>query len=100
MASETDSPLEEADPNSVTALFDRDPSVLPNAPLDQIIAELRRRADVEAARIAAEAAAPKTPKGRKKKGDDLVDMAAAALADKPIEEVNLDDLLPNGSIEG
>lgn len=94
--SEENSPLEEVDSNSVTLLFDRDSSVVPDVDLDVMIDELRRRANVEAARLAAEAAEPKArPKKKGSKGE-LVDLALASLADKPTDELSLDDLLGEG----
>lgn len=95
-------PLLDVEPNSITMLFDSDPAIF-TAPdgtptpdgavqLDRIIAEFRRRADTQAAALAAEAAAPKTASGRKRKADPLIDAAMAAIADKPIEELSLDDL--------
>lgn len=91
--SEPTSPLEAVDPNSLTLLFRADPAVLPDAKFDALIAEFRRRADVaasEAARIAAEGEAKKR-KPRSDKGK-IVDAAIAALADKPVSELSLDDL--------
>lgn len=101
----TDTPspvLLDVEPNSITMIFELDPALLANPDgtpsvdgakdLDRLIAELRRRADVNAAALAAEAAAPKTATGRKRKSDPLIDAAMASIADKPVEELSLDDL--------
>lgn len=99
----TDEPILNVEPDSITALFDRDPALFAgpdgnpspdgSRELDRLIAEYRRRADVNAAEAAAAEAAPKTASGRKRKPDALVDAAMAALADKPISELSLDDLM-------
>lgn len=84
------SPLDLVNPDSITALFDKDPTEVSEAQLTQLIVELRRRADVNAATAAAKEAAPKTKAPRVKAPNTP---ALQALADKPIEEVTVDDLL-------
>lgn len=98
----TDTPLADVDPNSVTLLFERDPLLLKDEPgqLDRLVAEFRRRADVAAAEEAAKEAAPKE-KAKGKRGPrtgtgQLIDLAVAALADKPVEELTIDDLFEEG----
>jgi hypothetical protein len=83
------SPIAEVDPDSVTALFDRDPLTLDDASLDRLIDELRSRADSHKAAKAREDAAPKAERTRAVK---TASPAAQALRDKPIAEVALDDL--------
>lgn len=90
----TDAPLlSNVDPNSITAIVDNDPYLLGAPDLDRLIAELRRRADVNASEAAAAEAAPKTTAGRRRKANPLIDAAMAALADKPVSELSLDDLM-------
>lgn len=99
-------PILDVEPDSITALFDRDPALFldPNGQLsldgskelDRLIAEFRRRADVNAAELAAAEAAPKTASGRARKPNALVDAAVAAIADKPVSELTLDDLMGGG----
>lgn len=83
-------PIESTDPAALVALFDADPSTIPAADLDRLIAEYRRRADVNKAEAAAAAAAPKPT--RKTKVTRETTPEAQALADKPIGEVSVDDL--------
>jgi hypothetical protein len=87
-------PLASVDPDSVTALFDADPALLgtdgPNGPLDRLITEMRRRADVAAAEAAAASVTPKTRK--KSKTTQLGDAAIAAIIDKPVSELSTADL--------
>lgn len=83
-------PIESADPAALVALFDADPTTIPDASLDALIGEYRRRADVAKAEAAAAQAAPKTP--RKKAARDP-GLTTAAVADKPVAELTVDDLL-------
>lgn len=92
------SPLADVNPNSLTELFAVDPSTVAPVVFEKLILEFRRRADeraAEAARIEAEGEAkkrkPKTEKGR------IVDVALAAIADKPVSELQLGDLFGPGS---
>jgi hypothetical protein len=82
-------PLAAADPNSITLLFDADPSLLPNGSLDRLIAELRARAESNAASEAAAAAKPKKPTVRATPSSSP---ALQALRDKG-NDLSLDDLL-------
>jgi len=97
MSDAPQSPLADTDPDSITALFDRDPTLLEKVDLDRLISEMRRRADRYKAEAAADAAKPKQAKSRGSRGQ-LVDAAMAAVADKPIEELSLDDLLGDGQV--
>lgn len=83
-------PLADADPNSVTLLFLADPSVLPVDNLDRLIAELRARADIHVAEEAAKAAKPKATRTKPTAPKSIID---AALRDKPISAVSIEDLL-------
>lgn len=83
------------DPDSLTRLFEGDPSLLPDPDLDTLISELRRRADVNKANAAAEAAASK-PARKKSSKNVIIDAALSALSDKPVEELTLDDLMGDG----
>lgn len=84
--------LLDTSPESIQEIFDADPALAPDVNLDRLVAEIRRRTDIAKAEAAAEAAAPKTPSGRKRKADPLIDAAMASIADKPIDELSLDDL--------
>lgn len=88
----SDTPLATVDIDAITALFDADPVTHTDADLNRLIGELRRRADVAAAERAKAEAEPKTKRPSKKRGV-AVSPEAAALADKPIEELTLSDLL-------
>lgn len=86
-------PLETVNPAALTALFDMDPATIERPQLDAVIAELRRRADASASEAARKEAAPKaTTAKRKKAGSSPVTPAEAAIADKPVAELTLDDL--------
>lgn len=85
----TPHPLASADPNSVTLLFDADPSVLDNSSLDRLIAELRARAVTNAA---AEAAAAAKPKKTVVKATPNSSPALQALREKG-NDLDLGDLL-------
>lgn len=96
----SESPLLSTNPESITALFERDPAPggpVSDADIQRMIVELRRRADINASEKAAAEAAPKTAKGgRRRASNPLVDAAIAAIADKPISELSLGDLLDDG----
>lgn len=86
-------PLETVDAASLVLLFDMDPATIERPQLDSLIGELRRRADASKAEAARKEAAPKATAKRKKAGTNpVLSPADAALADKPIEEITLDDL--------
>lgn len=83
------------DPDSLTRLFEGDPSLLPDVDLDTLISELRRRADVNKANAAASALEAKPARKKSAKGV-IIDAALAGIADKPVEELTLDDLMGDG----
>lgn len=83
------SPLTEAEPDSVTLLFESDPLNLSDAEVMRAIHELRRRRSEFASQEAAKSLAPKKPRAKA----PTLDAVNAAGADVPTAEVNLDDLL-------
>lgn len=83
-------PLADADPNSITLLFDADPDTLSDHDFDRLVAEFRTRADRFAAEEVAKAAKPKATK-TKVKAD--ADPKTQALRDTPPDQLNLDQLL-------
>lgn len=91
------SPIAAVDLDSVTALFLADPTTVPRVDRVRLVTELRRRADVAAAeRAAAEAdGAAGKRKPRTQRGG-LIDAALAAVNDKPVSELTLDDLMGPG----
>lgn len=84
------------DPNSPSALFDHDwGKADPTNPetrtrLSALITQLRARAATHAAELAAKAS---EPKAKRAKAPTLASADDAALADKPISELTLDDLM-------
>lgn len=82
------SPLAEANPDSLTLLFEADPLVLSDAEVLRAILELRRRRSEFASAEAAKSLAPKRTRAIAPK----LDTAQAILADAPISEVSFDDL--------
>ena len=96
-------PIEIADPATLVALFDADPSTIPQADLDSLIREYRNRADANRAEVARQAAAPKTPRKVGKAGTNPATIASAATADKPIADLQLGDLFdedePDGTLD-
>ncbi len=85
----TDSPLLQADADSLTVLFESDPLTLTDAQTLTAITELRRRRNVFASEEAAKALAPKKTRT---KAQPAANASQAAQLDKPIGEVSLDDL--------
>lgn len=83
------SPLDEANEDSVTLLFNNDPLDLTDDQLLRAIHELRRRRSEFASAEAAKSLAPKKPRAKA----PTLDAVNAAGADVPTAEVNLDDLL-------
>ncbi|WCD44114.1 hypothetical protein Kuura_036 [Caulobacter phage Kuura] len=83
-------PIETVDPEALTRLFVVDPATLSGRDFDSLIHELRRRASSHLAEKAAADLAPKTAKPRTKKLPSTP--ALAVLADKPVAELNIDDL--------
>lgn len=84
----TTSPLDATDPNALQALFEADPTTLSDASLTSLIRELRRRRDIFAADEAAKSLAPKA----KRATASPVAAPLAAALDKPVGELDLDDL--------
>lgn len=82
------SPLLTASPDALTALFEDDPLTKSDDEVMALIVELRRRRNAFAAE---EAAASLKPKGTRAKTAAL-SPAKAIKADKPVGELNLDDL--------
>lgn len=82
------SPLDAVSPDALTALFEADPTTLDDGTLTSLIRELRRRRDVFAADEAAKSLAPK--KTRAPVSAPSAPLAAAL--DKPVGELDLDDL--------
>lgn len=93
-------PIELTDPASLTLLFEMDPSTVERPAIDAVIRELRLRADSNRAAVAAAQAAPKTPKKVGKAGTNQVSLAAAAISDKPIADLALDDLFDDDTGTG
>ena len=77
-----------ADP--IAAMFDADPQSLTDAQFQALIHEVRRRRSVFASEEAAKALAPKRARSRPEPSDAP---PSPSTLDKPITEVNLDDLL-------
>lgn len=90
------SPLATVVPEALTALFEADPHTLPDAEFQALILEMRRRRSAFAAEEAAAATKPKkerTAPAREADGSPSpVQIANAALRDKPASEISLDDL--------
>lgn len=82
------SPLDAVSPDALTALFEADPTTLDDSALTSLIRELRRRRDVFAADEAAKSLAPKA----KRTPTATVPAPLAAALDKPVGELDLDDL--------
>lgn len=82
------SPLLASSPDTLTALFEADPTTLTDASLTTLVRELRRRRDAFAAQEAADASKGKG--SRTKPG--TIPAAVAAALDKPVGEVSIDDL--------
>lgn len=82
------SPLLASSPDTLTALFEADPTTLTDAKLLDLIRELRRRRDAFAAQEAAEASKGKSRATR----PGVIPAAVAAALDKPVGEVSIEDL--------
>jgi len=94
-------PIELTDPAALTRLFEVDPSTVPRPAIDAIIRELRLRADSNKAEVARQAATPKAArKATGKAGTNKVTLAEAAVSDKPIADLALDDLFGDDSGTG
>lgn len=83
-----ESPLTSASPDSLSVLFESDPTTLTDDQLMSLINELRRRRNVFTAEEAAKATAPKS---KRTKAEPSTPSTAAEL-DKPTSELSLDDL--------
>lgn len=75
---------------TVEDIFAADPADLADPDFDALVKELRRRRDVFAADEAAKASEGKKARAKR---DPTITAATAAALDKPVGEVNLDDLL-------
>lgn len=85
------SPLHSTSPTAIDELFLADPLSLGDAQFDALITEMRRRRSAFASEEAAKAA--KAAKGKSAKEPKAkVDASVAAVLDKPISELTLDDL--------
>lgn len=82
------SPLTASSPDTLTALFDADPTTLTDATLTILVRELRRRRDSFTAQEAADASKGKSRASR----PGTIPAAVAAALDKPVGEVSIDDL--------
>lgn len=89
MEAVTTSPLDATDPNALQALFEADPTTVSDKKLERVmIPELRRRRDIFAADEAAKSLAPK----RTRATPAPTPAPLAAALDKPVGELDLDDL--------
>jgi len=85
---DTPSPLNIVDPDALTRLFEADPTSVSDAELVVLVTELRRRRNAFLAEEAAKSLAPKakrTPPG-------VVPSSVAAVLDKPVSEIDLNDI--------
>ena len=91
------SPLASVTPDTLTALFEADPSTLPDNELDVLILDLRRRRLAFASEEAAKTAAGKKVKARPPTDGDgnrlPTTIADASLKDTPASEITLDLLM-------